>query len=317
MNVDKYRTKEATVILDNKYKMTVTLAEVATAFLDKKGLASSTVRSYELSLLPLLLEYGRLPIELINRQILIDYLGSLNNLKYTTHNRHQAIISALFNFAVAEGYIKFNPINQLAGRRPQRELGEHKTDELIRYLSQSQLVLIYELVKPMPRLEVIVYLLHRTGARISELLGLSLSDINQEERKFQVIGKGNKQRWCFYNQDTEEVIKKYIKYYRHTNHTALFTAQKQFSQVVTRVSYEAVHADWVKTICTCEELKNVRLHDLRHTFATERVGLMGIEELRALMGHNSINTTLRYQKVTSARAEEVAKKALDILTLKI
>jgi integrase/recombinase XerD len=37
---------------------------------------------------------------------------------------------------------------------------------------------------------------------------------------------------------------------------------------------------------------------------------MGIEELRALMGHQNIQTTLRYQKVTSSRAEEVAKRAL-------
>ncbi len=36
---------------------------------------------------------------------------------------------------------------------------------------------------------------------------------------------------------------------------------------------------------------------------------MGIEELRALMGHESIQTTLRYQKVTSLRAEEVAQLA--------
>lgn len=295
--------------------MTVTLAQVATAFLAKKGLASSTVRTYELTLLPLLSEYGRLPIELITRQILIDYLNNLSDLKYSTHNRHQSIISALFNFAVAESYIKFNPINQLPSRTPQRELGEHKTDEVSRYLSQSQLSIMYELVKSNSRLEAIVHLLHRTGARISELLGLSLSDVNQEERKFQVIGKGNKQRWCFYSQDTEEALKKYIKYYRHSNNPALFTAQQQFSNLVTRVSYEAVHADWVKITSSCEELKDVRLHDLRHTFATERVGLMGIEELRALMGHSSIQTTLRYQKVTSARAEEVAKKALNILTL--
>ena len=46
----------------------------------------------------------------------------------------------------------------------------------------------------------------------------------------------------------------------------------------------------------------------------ERVGLMGIEELRALLGHQNIQTTLRYQKVTSARAEEVAQRALKVLT---
>jgi integrase/recombinase XerD len=70
---------------------------------------------------------------------------------------------------------------------------------------------------------------------------------------------------------------------------------------------------WVRALASSTELKGFRLHDLRHTFATERVGLMGIEELRALMGHTNIQTTLRYQKVTSSRAEEVAKKALNIL----
>ena len=40
---------------------------------------------------------------------------------------------------------------------------------------------------------------------------------------------------------------------------------------------------------------------------------MDIEELRALMGHININTTLRYQKVTSERAEIIANEALDRL----
>jgi len=63
--------------------------------------------------------------------------------------------------------------------------------------------------------------------------------------------------------------------------------------------------------CKLDLLLNPR--SLRHTFATERVGMMGIEELRALMGHENIQTTLRYQKVTSKRAESVAKQALEKL----
>jgi integrase/recombinase XerD len=57
------------------------------------------------------------------------------------------------------------------------------------------------------------------------------------------------------------------------------------------------------------------MHDLRHTFATERAGLMGIEELRALMGHQNIQTTLRYQKVTSGRAEVAAQNAFKLLKI--
>ena len=89
--------------------MTTTLVQLATAFLSRDGLAPSTLKSYEQTLLSLLKEHGRTPIELVDRQLLKDYLQSLDDLNYTTHNRHQAIISALFNFAVDSGYIQSNP----------------------------------------------------------------------------------------------------------------------------------------------------------------------------------------------------------------
>lgn len=294
--------------------MTVTLAQAATAFLCRQGLAANTQKSYELTLLSLLKVYGSLPIELVDRQLLKDYLQSLDKLKYTTHNRHQAIISALFNFAVEEGYIQSNPISRLSQRKPQKERGEHKTDEVIRYFTPLGLDVLYAaLKKSNARLEAIVYLLHRTGARIDELLSLELAQINLEQRKFQVVGKGNKQRWCFYSEDAENALNNYLKYYRYKSSTALFTAQHPTTKVVTPVSYRTVNADWRALVDQYEELKETRLHDLRHTFATERVGLMGIEELRALMGHENIQTTMRYQKVTSARAELVAKAALNSL----
>lgn len=88
------------------------------------------------------------------------------------------------------------------------------------------------------------------------------------------------------------------------------------TRVISRLSYTSVYKAWKKLTEDEALLKGVRLHDLRHTFATERVGLMGIEELRALLGHQHIQTTLRYQKVTSARAEEVAVQALDKLISK-
>ena len=83
---------------------------------------------------------------------------------------------------------------------------------------------------------------------------------------------------------------------------------------MTRLSYRRVHRIWCDLVAQSSQLTGARLHDLRHTFATERVGLMSLEELRALMGHEKIQTTLRYQKVTSSRAEEVAQKALKLLT---
>ncbi|MTJ55963.1 recombinase XerD [Anabaena sp. UHCC 0253] len=114
--------------------MTVTLATVITEFLSRPDLAKSTKRTYELALKPILLEYGSWAIEIIGKQTLIEYLKSLSGCNYTTHRKYQAILQSLFNFAVEQGYIKFNPIRGLKQRQPNPEKGEHKSDSVIRYL---------------------------------------------------------------------------------------------------------------------------------------------------------------------------------------
>ncbi|CBN53629.1 tyrosine-type recombinase/integrase [Kamptonema sp. PCC 6506] len=293
--------------------MTVTLARLAREFLDRPGLSLSTQRSYESTLMPLLGQWGRLPIEIISRQLVLDYLRSLTHLSITTHHRHQAIIQALLNFGVEQGYLTVNPIAGLKQRKLDPEKGECSTDAVIRYLSAEQLSILYELLVPDVRLHAIVRLLHRTGARIGELLTLDLEGIDLQLQKFQVMGKGKKLRWCFYSEDAASIVNNYIKYYRDLGTPALFTAQNPFNQRVTRLSYQQVYCCWQSFTEKSPLLQGIRLHDLRHTFATERVGLMALEELRALMGHENIQTTLRYQKVTSLRAEEVARDALNIL----
>jgi integrase/recombinase XerD len=291
----------------------VVLATVTADFLNRLGYAASTLKSYELTLMPLLKQHGRMPIELITREILEEYLEGLSALSYTTHRRHQAILQALLNFALERGNLKANPIAHLKQRKPNLATGESQTDQVVRYLNAEQLQPLYIALKRDPRMYALVLLLHRTGARIAEVLALNLADLDLNDYKFQVIGKGNKRRWCFYSEDAAEALEQYVQHYRHAESPALFTARQPQSNIVSRLSYTTVYKAWKQLTFTIPLLKDSRIHDLRHTFATERVGLMGIEELRALLGHQNIQTTLRYQKVTSARAQEVAKYALSII----
>ena len=293
--------------------MSPNLAIVATQFLERQGLAQKTIKGYESTLMPLLAEYGAWPINALERSDLIEYLQGLTHLAYTTRQKHQTIVQALLNFAVEQEYIKSNPIARLRQPKPNPQQGEHTSDELIRYLTETQLKYLYQAVAADIRMAAIVSLLHRSGARIAEVLQLNLDDINFETQRFQVLGKGNKQRWCFFSQDTGVALTKYLQRGRHGGDNALFTAKQPLSLTVSRISYRRVHQCWHSLIAPYPDLTGARLHDLRHTFATERVGLMGIEELRALMGHENIQTTLRYQKVTSRRAETVAKQALEKL----
>lgn len=292
----------------------VTLAKLATEFLERPGLAVTTLHSYEFTLMPLLKEYGRWSIDILDRQLLGEYLARINNISYTTHHRHQAVITALFNFAVERDYLQSNPISNLKRRKPNRADGEHATDENIRYLTLEQLSILKRVVKKDARMSALVNLLYSSGARIAEVLALDLAQINIDDRKFQVIGKGNKTRWCFYSEDAAQSLNYYIKYYRHSDCLALFTAEQPFTHAHSRLSYPAAYQSWTRLLSSEIQLQGIRFHDLRHTFATERVGLMGIEELRALMGHENIQTTLKYSKVTSQRAEQVAQLAFERLS---
>jgi integrase/recombinase XerD len=294
-----------------------TLAQVALEFLERNYLSTSTKRSYEITLRPLLAEIGYLSLEIITKSVIEDYLFSLNHLAYTTQQRHLTIIQSLFNFAIEKAYLKVNPIARLPRPKPSALKGEHGSDEVIHYLTSEQLKVLYQLADDDIRLHCLILLLHQTGARISELLALNLDEIDRANCKFQVVGKGNKIRWCFYSQNASFILEKYIKKYRYQPHPALFTARHPLTHKITRLSYSRVYQLWKELTSQSPLLAGIRLHDLRHTFATERVGLMGIEELRALMGHNSIQTTLKYQKVTSSRAEEVAQNALQMLENKL
>jgi integrase/recombinase XerD len=292
-------------------QVTITLAALTTQFLERPGLTNSTIRTYEYVLIPLLRLYGRWSIEIIDREILVEYLSGITKVKFTTHHKHQAVITALFNFAVEQGYIKSNPVARYPQCKPSLEKGEHNSDEEVRYLTPTQLKLLYQTIKPDARLDALVHLLHSTGARIAEIMALDLDDVDVQNRKFQVIGKRNKQRWCFYSESAAQSLNNYLKYSRHQCVSALFTAQQPFTLKISRLSYATAYKSLLDVIKGVSELEGIRFHDLRHTFGTERVGLMGIDELRALMGHETIQMTLRYSKVTSRRAEEVAQQAFD------
>jgi integrase/recombinase XerD len=293
--------------------VSIPLATLATQFLERPGLAKTTIRSYESVLLPLLQNYGAWSIEVLTRSELIEYLNGLSHLSYTTHHKHQAIVQALFNFAVEQGYVSVNPIVHLKRRKPDSDKGEHGSDQRIRYLTPIQLQCLEQAVASDCRLHTLVKLLHRTGARISEILALNLCDLDLEQCKFQVVGKGNRQRMCFYSEDAAILLKKYLRCYRHSQCPALFTAENPLTKSVRGWGYRSVYQHWCDLTQPYPELENIRLHDLRHTFATERVGVMSLEELRALMGHQNIQTTLHYQKVTSQKAEAAAQRAFTAL----
>jgi integrase/recombinase XerD len=247
--------------------MPITLAKVATEFLERPSIAPATLKSYESTLVPFLITYGRWPIDLISKQILESYMDRLIHLSVRTRHRHRTIIQALFNFAVEQDYVLSNPLPRI-----KQDSTEQKTTAA-RSFCPEQLATLYRLIASDLRMHALVCLLHRTGATVTEILAVDLKDIDRVNCKFQVVGRGNKRRWCFYSADASEVLERYIALERSSNCSALFTAQQYFSKQVSRLSYRTVHKHWIDLIEPEPTLKDMRIYDFRRTFLKEQVRL--------------------------------------------
>lgn len=291
-----------------------TIARVATNFIERPELSPLTKRDYESVLARFVSHWGILDIAAIDRDGLRSYLSdTLDGIGYTTHNKHQRIINALFNYALSEELIQSNPCARLKPKKPDAAKGEHWHEE-IRYLTEEQLELFWSVLENSKniRLHALCRLLYESGARIDEVLGCDREALEMQSLKFLVVGKRNKQRWCYFSESARDLLCEYLEYY-HVGNRALFLAEDPVRQRTSRLSYARAYQELRGIVEEIPEIAAVRFHALRHTFATERVGTMQIEELRALMGHEDIKTTLRYAKVTSQKAEEAARKAFALV----
>jgi integrase/recombinase XerD len=291
--------------------MRYTLARIATELLNHPSLSPLTKKSYETVLMRLAEQYGSLAIEDVKRSHIELYFQSLTGISFRTHNRYQAIVQRLFSYAAEQGYITSNPVVHIRPRKPDATQSEHKSDEIVRYLKKHELEALFTRTKRNVRLHALVVLLYETGARVSEILALNVSQIDFNEFEFQVLGKGNKKRWCYFGPHALTALKNSIGRREGSHHEALFTERHKINKQVRRLTYATAYAEWKEILSDHATLKTAGFHHLRHTFATERAQVVPLEVLRALLGHENIQTTLIYQKITSQVAKEQAHNALE------
>jgi integrase/recombinase XerD len=151
------------------------------------------------------------------------------------------------------------------------------------------------------RNKAIIALLYASGIRVSELCRLNRDDIRN--KKFTVLGKGEKYRLAFIDDRADALIRKYLKTRKDSN-PALF---------IQRVTGKRIHKSGVEEIfrraCKNSGLCSVTPHTLRHSFATNLLeNGMAIHSLSRLMGHSNIATTSIYLHVTYPQLEQEYNK---------
>lgn len=152
---------------------------------------------------------------------------------------------------------------------------------------------------------LLLEMLYATGVRVSELVNIKVSDIDEDGHSILILGKGNKERYVTYGDYCSEILDLYLSdgYLKlNTNKSCYLFLNNNGGNLTDR----GVRYILDRIIKHTSIQKNISPHMIRHSFAThllnEGADLLSVQKL---LGHESIKATQIYTHVTTDRLKEV------------
>lgn len=256
------------------------LLDAYTAAMQIQGRSPKTIERYRYIILRMM-ETVRVNTRSITVYHLRQYLAQekARGIADSTLEGTRQVFSSYFNWLQREGLITTNPT---------ANLGAIKCAKKIK-LTYSEID-IERLKFNCKRLRdrAIVCFLKSTGCRISEMTQLNRNDIDLAALEVTVLGKGNKERTVYLDQVTGMLIDEYLKS-RTDDHPALFIGKGTERLKPGGVRYMLRH------LAERASVNHVHPHKFRRTLATNLIRHgMPIQEVAAILGHDKLDTTMRY-----------------------
>jgi len=243
----------------------------------------------------------------VDADIIRDWLEQMldNGAKATTVNTALSAVRSFFRYALRRKLVEKDPAHLIEGPKKSKPLPqfvrEKEMDELIDDKEWGDTFIDV-------RARAILILLYETGVRVSELTGLDDEDLDVTAGQLKVTGKRNKQRIVPFGQELATAIGQYVgrrdtEVERQT--TALFVTDKG-----ERMTRHQVYAIVRRSLGEVTTLKKRSPHVLRHSFATAMLNNgAGLESVKKLLGHESLETTEIYTHTTFEQLKRVYKEA--------
>ena len=224
----------------------------------------------------------------------------------STVNTGLSALRSFFRYALARKMVNRDPAHMIAGPKKRKPLPQFvKEEEINRLLDKTEWGDDYKDV----RARTIIIILYEAGLRRSELIGLNDSDVNLDAMQLKVTGKRNKQRIIPFGKELAEQLRQYITCRDEQiakRSEALFLNTKG-----ERISETEVYNTVRENLAKVTTLKKKSPHVLRHSFATAMLNHdAGLESVKKLLGHESLETTQIYTHTTFEQLKRVYKEAL-------
>jgi integrase/recombinase XerD len=238
---------------------------------------------------------------------LLAFSGSLTQLGYQPTSQARIIsgIRAFYKYLLLEDMVKDDFSEILEGPRLPRKLPVVlAVDEI------DNMIALIDVSEPQGhRNRAIIEVLYACGLRVSELIGLRISQIYREEGYIVVVGKGDKQRLVPIGKTALQAIGLYLEQRSqatiqpgHEDYLFLNRRGKHLSRVSIFNIVKGAAA-------TAQLTKTVSPHTFRHSFATHLVeGGADLRAVQDMLGHESITTTEIYTHLDRTYLQETIER---------
>jgi integrase/recombinase XerD len=277
----------------------------------EKGLSSNTVSAYKRDLVKFdaFARKRKLSLEAISRDDLVDFLAGLyrQKLESRTVARQLVTLRNFFRFAQIQELISVDPSINLESPKIRRTLpGYLRLEEIERLLEQPD-----EKIPLGLRDRAMLEVLYSTGLRVSELIGLRVSDVDTKVGCVRCIGKGDKERIVPIGRQALVMVEKYLRKARpllcgkgkSASSPALFVNRR--GTALSRVGVWKILSAYGRRAGLRVAIKP---HMLRHSFATHLLERgADLRSVQLMLGHADISTTQIYTHVVEERLKQIYK----------
>lgn len=282
--------------------------QVIDSFLDtlwmERGLSKNTLSAYRSDLIHFSIWLQPNKVDLVKAETkdILAYLSLSENVSARTIARRLSSLRRLYEYLLREDQIKQNPVSNVEAPRLGRTLPKSLTEVEVEALLNAPDTVQAAGVRDKTMLE----LLYATGLRVSELVGLTVQQVNLRQGVVRVTGKGNKERLVPMGEEANSWLERYLSSARseilnNALSDAMFPSNR--GKAMTRQTFWHMIKRYAKV---AEINKTLSPHVLRHAFATHLINHgADLRVVQMLLGHSDISTTQIYTHVARERLKDL------------
>ena len=279
----------------------------------ERGLSDNTINNYEYDIKRLVSflkdnpEKRISPIS-VDDSLIKQFIYQVSKeLSPTTQARIISGLRNFFDYLVFENYRETNPADQIESPRLGRKLPDTLSiEDIDNIISAIDLNYQYRGVNLGHRNKAIIETLYSCGLRVSELTGLSISDLYFDEGFIKVSGKGNKERFVPIGITTQNLINIWIDVRKHINITPTDKDILFLNYKGSKLTRAMIFTIIKKLVDKIGLEKTVSPHTFRHSFATHLLeNGADLRAIQMMLGHESITTTEIYTHIDKTHLNKI------------